>query len=549
MAKQQKKHHSEKKKSSSATAPKKSTKMPLHPMKAPLARPVQGDQKVREEYTISSDNVDATVRVINVPTEYVPIYDIQYPKLTIATQAVLNQLREELIMIVPITAKEFIDPNALANVKSKFLTKAMEMMERFMPLSPERERKLLAGHLVHEMLGLGDLDILLEDPNLEEIVINGSKDPVWVYHKHHGWLKTTILLKDEEQIYTYSAAVGRRVGRQITNLDPLMDAHLTTGDRVNATLFPISTQGNTITIRKFSRSPWTIVHFLEDRTLSPEIAALLWLAIQFELNILVAGGTASGKTSMLNILMPFMPPNQRIISIEDTREIALPDFLHWVPFSSREANPEGKGEVSMLDLLANALRMRPDRIIIGEIRRQREAEVMFEAIRTGHSAYATFHGDKAEQVYKRLTNPPMSLPEPLISALHLIVVQYRHRRKGLRRTLEVAEIIPGDDKNLLNVIYRWNARTDQHEKINKIYRLTSELALYTGMSEDDIARDIENKISVLQWMIKRQIKTVNTVGKVFAEYYRDEAKVIGFARKNADPKELLGDLSNELKAS
>jgi archaeal flagellar protein FlaI len=248
--------------------------------------------------------------------------------------------------------------------------------------------------------------------------------------------------------------------------------------------------------------------------------------------------------------MPFMPPNQRIISIEDTREIALPNFLHWVPFSSREANPEGKGEVSMLDLLANALRMRPDRIIIGEIRRQKEAEVMFEAIRTGHSAYASFHGDKADQVYKRLTNPPMSLPEPLISALHLIVVQYRHRRKGLRRTLEVAEIVPGDEKNLLNVLYRWNSRTDQLEKINKMYRLNSELSLYAGMTDEEIAKDVQDKISVLQWMIKRQIKTVNTVGKVFAEYYKDEKRVIDFAKSNKDPKDLLGDeLSKELTTS
>ncbi len=502
---------------------------------------------ILETYTILADNVKATIEIKTTATEYIPLYFLVRPEMSAATHAVLNTMRDELITMVNLSVKEFVDPSALATVKEKFIKKAMELMEKYLPYASNKDKELLSGNLIHEMLGLGDIELILSDPYLEEIVINGHKEPLWVYHKHHGWVKTDIKLKNEDQVYNYASAIGRRVGRQITNLDPLMDAHLTTGDRVNATLFPISTQGNTITIRKFSRSPWTIIHFLEAKTLTKEVAALLWLAIQYELNILVAGGTAAGKTSMLNILMPFMPPNQRIISIEDTREINLPKFLHWVPFSSREANPEGKGAVSMLDLLTNALRMRPDRIIIGEIRRAKEAEVMFEAIRTGHSAYATFHGDKASEVYKRLTNPPMNLPDAFLSALHIIVVQYRHRRKGLRRTLEVAELIPTDTTNQLNVVYRWNPRTDVLEKIGKLHRVVNEINLYTGMTDIEIDEDIEKKAMILDWMIKRQIKTVNAVGKVIAEYYRDEKKVIGFASKNKDPSELLGEeLTKEL---
>ncbi len=494
-----------------------------------------------EKYKIIADEVNATVTIYNVQTQYVPIYYVERPMVTLGTQAILNAIREQLIMLVQITTKEFVDPSALTAVKEKFMTKAYDLIDKYLPNVADKEKRTLAGNLIHEMLGLGDMELLLSDPFLEEIVVNGHKFPLWVYHKHYGWLKTNIFIDSEEKIYNYASSVGRRVGRQITNLNPLMDGHLTTGDRVNATIFPISTNGNTMTIRKFSRSPWTIIHFLEVKTLSKEVAALLWLAIQYELNILVAGGTASGKTSMLNILMPFMPPNQRIISIEDTREINLPKFLHWVPFSSRDANPEGKGQVSMLDLLANSLRMRPDRIIIGEIRRAKEAEVMFEAIRTGHSAYATFHGDKAEEVYKRLTNPPINLPQSMLSALHIIVVQYRHRRKGLRRTLEVAEIVKADEGNALNLIYQWNPRTDVLEKVNKTYRVFKEIELYTGMTDDDIEQDLADKAAILDWMIKYQIKTINTVGKVFAEYYRDDKAVIKLAKSNASPKELLGD--------
>lgn len=496
--------------------------------------------KITATYPVVSDNVEARITIYFDPREYVPLYQVEYPKLTLATHILLDRVKEELILMVPISTKEFIDPNALTDVKEKFMAKAMELLDKHIPHITMEEKELLTGHLIHEMVGLGDLEILLQDAELEEIVINNSREALWVYHKKYGWLKTNIVLKDEEQIYTYSSAIGRRVGRQITNLDPLMDAHLTTGDRVNATLFPISTKGNTITIRKFARNPWTIVHFIEAKTISKEVAALLWLAIQYELNILIAGGTASGKTAMLNVLAPFMPPNQRIISIEDTREINLPKFLHWVPFSSREANPEGKGQISMLDLLVNSLRMRPDRIILGEVRRKEEAEVMFEAIRTGHSAYATFHADKAEEVYKRLTNPPMNLPESVLSALHLIVVQYRHRRIGMRRTLEVAEIVPGEGKNLLNVLYRWNPKEDTLEEVGRLHRVAEELNLYTGMSSIEIHEDIQNKIKILEWLIKQKIKTVDAVGKIMAEYYADEKKILEFASKNKSPAELLG---------
>ncbi len=501
---------------------------------------VSGGTEV-EKYDVNADDVYATITIYNVPNQYVPIYYVKRPIVTIGTLAILNAIREQLIMLVQVTTKEFVDPSALAVVKEKFMKKAYDLLDRYLPNASEKEKKTLAGNLIHEMLGLGDIELLLSDPYLEEIVVNGHEFPIWIYHKHYGWLKTNIFTASEDKIYNYSSSIGRRVGREITNLSPLMDAHLSTGDRVNATLFPISTNGNTITIRKFSRSPWTIIHFLEVKTLSEEVAALLWLAIQYELNILVAGGTASGKTSMLNILMPFMPPNQRIISIEDTREINLPKFLHWVPFSSREANPEGKGQVSMLDLLANSLRMRPDRIIVGEIRRAKEAEVMFEAIRTGHSAYATFHGDKADEVMKRLTNPPINLPKGALSALHLIVVQYRHRRKGVRRTLEIAEVVKAESEDTLNLIYQWNPRTDTLDKVNRSYRIYKEIQLYTGMTNEEIEKDLENKVKILEWMTKYQIKTINTVGKVFAEYYRDENTIIKLAKSGVSPKELLGD--------
>ena len=503
------------------------------------------------EYNIQADNVPGTVNVIKRPEEYTPVYDVKFPRIGVSTEAVLDSIKEKLIETVKIELSEILDPKATEGIKARFLESADKLITRELPRITSSEKEILSGYLVHEMLGLGRLEVILNDDALEEIVVNNSNEPLWVFHKQFGWLKTNIVIPTEEQIYNYASIIGRRIGRQITNLNPLMDAHLQTGDRVNATLFPISTKGNTITIRKFRREPWTMVHFIDPnvKTISLEIAALLWLAMQYELNILVAGGTASGKTSVLNALMPFIPPTQRIISIEDTRELRLPDFLHWIPLTTREANPEGKGEVGMLDLLINSLRMRPDRVVVGEVRREREAEVMFEAMHTGHSVYATLHADRAEQVVRRLTNPPINLPESLLEALHLVVVQFRHRRLGIRRTLEVAELLPTDIGGKmgarLEILYRWRPKTDTIEKVKESIRLIDEIRLHTGMSDEDMARDLKEKQQILTWMLKNDVKTVNTVGKIVADYYHDRQKVLSIVRRNGKPEEILG--SNLMK--
>jgi len=159
------------------------------------------------------------------------------------------------------------------------------------------------------MLGLGDIELVLSDDHLEEIVVNSSDEPAWVYHKEKGWLKTDISFRDEDEIYNYASEIGRRVGKNISSLHPLLDAHLPSGDRTNAaTLYPISTtDGNTITIRRFARDPWTITDFIRNGTVDREVAAFLWLCLQYELNVIVSGGTGAGKTSLLNVLMPFIP--------------------------------------------------------------------------------------------------------------------------------------------------------------------------------------------------------------------------------------------------
>jgi flagellar protein FlaI len=326
----------------------------------------------------------------------------------------------------------------------------------------------------------------------------------------------------EARIRHYSTTIGRDVNKEITALSPLMDAHLMSGDRVNATLSPISTKGNTITIRKFAEDPWTITKFLEAGTISPSAAALIWLGIQNELSIMIAGGTGSGKTSMLNVISNFLPPNQRIISIEDTRELQLSRHLHWVPLETRLPNPEGKGEVSMLDLLVNSLRMRPDRIIVGEIRRKEEAQVLMEAMHTGHSVYATIHANNAEETITRLTNPPIEIPKPMIASLSMILVQNRNRRTGKRRTLQIAEITKTGDAR---IIMQYNAVKDNLDTISEADAVINTISLYTGMNREMIMRDLRQKEMMLKFLVQKKIDSVDEIGKFMANYYTGKLKM------------------------
>jgi flagellar protein FlaI len=244
--------------------------------------------------------------------------------------------------------------------------------------------------------------------------------------------------------------------------------------------------------------------------------------------LIVTGGTGSGKTSFLNAMAGLIPANQRIISIEDTRELTLPSFLHWIPMVVREPNPEGKGEVTMLDLMVNSLRQRPDRIIVGEIRRQREAEILFEAMHTGHSVYSTLHADNSEQTISRLVNPPINIPEGMLDALAGIVVTFRHRRFNIRRVLEFSEV---HKKGKLNTLYQWNVKSDKIKGTGKMERLSNLLSLYAGMDEKEIEEDVSEKVEILDWMVKNDYEHVDQVGEIVSHYYMDPDEVLETVRK------------------
>ncbi len=479
-------------------------------------------------YAFTSERLPVEVRVIK-GRDFVPRYEITIPGIAEGTKLILEtKLKGELVTEVKLDISEILDPKKFEEVKGKFLEAAKRILQRNFPTLPEDKKEILAVYLLQNTLGLGELEAPLADERLEEIVINNSRDPVWVYHKKYGWCKSSMRIKNEEQIYDYASMIARKIGRQINVLNPMLDAHLPSGDRVNSTMFPISSFGNTITIRKFAKNPWTITNFIRSNTVSADVAALIWLCMQNELSLLVTGGTGSGKTSFLNAMSGLIPANQRIISIEDTRELTLPSFLHWVPMVVREPNPEGKGEVTMLDLMVNALRQRPDRILVGEIRRQNEAEILFEAMHTGHSVYATLHADNAEQTISRLVNPPINIPAGMLDALSGIVVTFRHRRFNIRRVLEFSEV---KKNGALNMLYKWDVKSDKIKGMAKMDRLTDQLSLYAGMEEREIEEDVAEKADVLNWMVKNSYDDVDQVGEIVSHYYMNPDEVMDAVRK------------------
>ena len=476
---------------------------------------MQSESKLLESYELSVNEIIIDVSIYSEEEEPVPVYNISITNISETTKIILEKIREEFVSqeLKTIEGKEHLESST---IQEQFKKSILVLLRKYFPTANKKTMDMLINYILQQNIGLGNIEILLKDKNLEEVVINNAHEFVWVYHRRYGWLKTNVTIPDENRIRYYSTIIGRDIGKEITVLSPLMDAHLKTGDRVNATLSPISSKGNTITIRKFAVKPWTITDFIREKSLSYEAAALIWMAVQNELSILISGGTASGKTSMLNVVANFFPPNQRIISLEDTRELMLPSILHWVPLETRLPNPEGKGGIAMLDLVVNSLRMRPDRILVGEIRRKAEAEVLFEAMHTGHSVYGTLHANNVRETINRLTEPPIGLPKQILSALSLIVVQHINRRNGRRRTLQIGEVM--HDGNATPVM-QLDVAKDSLEKINELSEILETLNLYTGLSKENSKKDMEEKIDILKWLVKNNINDINKIGMIMSKYY------------------------------
>ncbi|MEM1579085.1 MAG: type II/IV secretion system ATPase subunit [Archaeoglobaceae archaeon] len=373
-------------------------------------------------------------------------------------------------------------------------------------------------YLFREFFGYSVIEPLMIDPNVEDISCDGYDVPIFVYHKNYGYLETNIKIP-KNALDRLVLLLAQKSGKHLSLANPIVDATLPDGSRLQATFgTEVTPKGSSFTIRKFAVQPLTPLDLIRSGTIPVGIMAYLWLAIEHKLSLIVVGETASGKTTTLNAVLMFVPPDAKIVSIEDTRELKL-YHENWLPQVTRTGI--GEQEIDMYDLLKASLRQRPDYIVVGEVR-GKEALTLFQAMSTGHASYSTFHAGDINQMVYRFESDPLNVPRSMLQFLDIVLVQnmYLKGSKRIRRTKEVNEILGIDpsDKNLLvNQFVRWDAKIDEHIQLSVPKKL-DKIALSRG---DDVYEELERRKRYIDWMIKKDVRDYRDFTKLVHAYYRN----------------------------
>ncbi|MFB6242169.1 MAG: type II/IV secretion system ATPase subunit [Candidatus Nanosalina sp.] len=398
---------------------------------------------------------------------------------------------------------------------------------------PEGEREVIRYYAKRDFAGLGKLQPLMNDTEVEDISCDGLEIPVYAYHRNprFGSVKTNLTWEDPDELDSFVMKLAQRCGKSISVSSPLLDGSLPDGSRVQATLATdIARKGSNFTIRRFTEDPLTPIHMIDYETENARMLSYLWMLVEHEKSILVSGTTGAGKTSQLNALSLFIRPDKKIVSIEDTPELRLPHD-HWVPEVSRSgfgSSAEEGGEVTMDNLLKESLRQRPEYIIVGEVRGA-EAYILFQQMATGHTGMSTIHADSLDMLMDRLTTDPINLSPSLIETLDMIMLIARIRREGtyIRRIMGLYEIEGYDKRKGIdaNQVFGWDAQEDEYIVKNNSL-LLKEIADQTGMDYEDIRKELRNRQHVLNWMQEEQIKHYREVGDIISRYYSDSESIL-----------------------
>jgi len=497
----------------------------INPNPSIPALPRMNDKtKINVRYSLISPY--ANVNIKWDPKKGEVMYILEEPKLNDDEKQILKKLESAMTELVNIDVVVEKTTDSMIEYLDK--TARLLLEELNIKIDVEGYEKLFY-YLYRNFVGLNEAEPLLRDYFIEDIECNGVDTPVYVVHRVYRNIKTNLVYKNMEDLASFVEKLAQRSGKYVSYAEPLLDGSLPDGSRVNATYTKdITSKGPTFTIRKFTKVPWTPTQLIGLNTLSPEMLAYFWLLVQYKSNIFIAGGTASGKTTLLNALAFFIPPESRVVSIEDTRELNLPRE-NWVPAVARVSMGEGKvGEIDLFDLLKNSFRQNPDYVIVGEVR-GKEAFVLFQGMSSGHPSISTMHADSVDTMIKRLETPPIELSPTLVNTLDCVAIMSHAivNKKETRRLREIVEVInvKHDGSALINTPFTWNAEQDSYY-FKKESKVLEKISARYGIPVQELQVEFMKRAKLLYNLYNQKIFGFDEMRKIINTYYKSPELVL-----------------------
>lgn len=461
------------------------------------------------------------------------LYEAMEPPLTDKETRILEFVHDALVRGLN------VNPDDLNNeARQEILERAVrQIIADYRIRVTDVSQQRIEYYVVRDFIGLGPIQPLMIDPNIEDISCDGPDLGLFVYHREFDSIQSNVLFHHDADLDAYVIRLAQRSGKAISISDPILDAALPDGSRLQATLGQEVTQnGSTFTIRRFKPDPFTPIDLVRFGSMSKELLAYFWLIVENGSSLVFSGGTASGKTTGLNAISQFIPPQAKIVSIEDTREVNLP-HKNWIKSMTRSGSTsEGTGEIGMFELLKASLRQRPEYILVGEVRGV-EASVAFQAMATGHTVYSTMHADSARSVVYRLENEPINIPRLVMQALDVIAIQgqVRYQGKRVRRVKEVVELVGMDPQTrelLTHTAFTWDNKTDTFSYAGRSY-LLEQVADARNWGAGVLKEEMTDRIHVIEWMLAQNFDRMEQVTEVIHQYYRDKSLVLARLEEKA----------------
>ena len=453
-------------------------------------------------------------------------YLVIQPRLSINDKKNFDLIKKLLMTELSIS---LTDIKSKEEAEKRLRKKIIQLIRKYKLAIRTKSLSKIAYYAIRDFIYLGKIEPLMRDHMIEEISCDGTGIPLYVWHREYESIPTNVVFTTDKELNNFSRKIAYLGGKHVSVANPIIDASLPDGSRINLTLgHEITKRGSTFTIRRFRADPITAVDLVKFGTMSSEIAAYLWYVTEKNATMLVAGGTASGKTTVLNSMGLFIRPGQKVVSIEDTQELNLP-IENWIPAVSRQNFTDGKiGEINQYDLLRAALRQRPDIIIVGETR-GREAYTLFQAMATGHGGFSSIHADSVEATLTRLASSPMDIPKQLIAnTLDIITLQLKIRVKerSVRRIIQISEIAGIDEETSTiktHDFFKWDPITDVH-KCSGNSIVLNKIKERIGESTETINEELRKRKLAIEWMVKNDIREQKDVAREVHEFYSDSER-------------------------